>query len=141
MAGINATGNGLNNVLVGNSAANILTGGLGADTLTGGLGGDRFVFTATSESPATTGAWDVITDFSSNQGDKIDVSKIDASPANGQQHFTFIGSAAFSPNATGQLRFDSATHMLYGSTNADSAPELAIQLLGVTGLTAASLVL
>ncbi len=40
---IDATGNGLNNVLRGNSASNVLDGGAGADTMIGGGGDDRFV--------------------------------------------------------------------------------------------------
>jgi Ca2+-binding RTX toxin-like protein len=39
-AGINGTGNELNNVITGNTAANILTGGAGSDTLVGGGGAD-----------------------------------------------------------------------------------------------------
>ena len=39
-AGINGTGNELNNLITGNSAANILTGGAGNDTLVGGGGAD-----------------------------------------------------------------------------------------------------
>jgi Ca2+-binding RTX toxin-like protein len=39
-AGINATGNGLNNVLTGNDGANRLDGGGGNDTMTGGKGDD-----------------------------------------------------------------------------------------------------
>jgi len=40
---INATGNGLNNVLVGNEAANTLTGMGGADEMTGGDGNDSYI--------------------------------------------------------------------------------------------------
>jgi Ca2+-binding RTX toxin-like protein len=40
---INATGNGLDNILTGNSGNNTLNGGLGADTLIGGLGNDTYV--------------------------------------------------------------------------------------------------
>ncbi len=39
-AAINATGNGLGNVITGNAANNVLDGGLGADTLYGGGGND-----------------------------------------------------------------------------------------------------
>jgi len=39
-ANLNATGNGLNNVLIGNSGNNILNGGGGGDTLKGGGGND-----------------------------------------------------------------------------------------------------
>ena len=42
-AAINATGNGLNNVLTGNSGANVLNGGAGSDSLAGGLGNDTYV--------------------------------------------------------------------------------------------------
>ncbi len=66
-AGINATGNGLGNVITGNGAANILDGHAGNDTLTGGGGADIFLFKSGS------GA-DVITDFSVADGDTIDAS-------------------------------------------------------------------
>lgn len=41
---INASGNGIANVIIGNSGANTLNGGLGKDTLSGGKGKDNFVF-------------------------------------------------------------------------------------------------
>jgi serralysin len=41
-AGINGTGNALNNTLTGNAAVNVLNGGLGADALRGGLGNDVY---------------------------------------------------------------------------------------------------
>ena len=43
-ANINATGNGLNNILTGNAGNNTLNGGAGNDTMIGGLGRDLFVF-------------------------------------------------------------------------------------------------
>jgi hypothetical protein len=130
---IDATGNELDNVIVGNVAKNVIDGGLGADTLTGGLGGDRFTLKSVNDSPAVPGEWDVITDFSRAQGDKIDLRFIDANVVkSGDQAFTFIGTAAFGSNATGQLRFDAGTHMLYGSIDADADAEFAIELVGVT---------
>ena len=126
---INGTGNGLDNVLIGNSSANKLTGLAGADTLVGGLGADRFVYLSASDSGTTPGTWDVIQDFSRSQGDKIDLQAIDANTsAFGDQAFVFIGTAAFGANATAQLRFDAGTHMLYGSTDADSDAEFSIEL-------------
>ncbi|MBN9982554.1 hypothetical protein [Rhizobium laguerreae] len=42
-ASIDATGNGLSNILLGNSAANVLDGGAGDDTMRGGGGNDTYV--------------------------------------------------------------------------------------------------
>ncbi|EJN20488.1 M10 family metallopeptidase, partial [Pseudomonas sp. GM80] len=39
---LNATGNGLNNVLTGNAGNNIIDGGVGADTMIGGAGNDTY---------------------------------------------------------------------------------------------------
>src|SRR6185369_14520584 len=72
------TGEGGVNVLKGGGGADVLTGGAGADLLLGGLGGDRFVLTATSDSAV--GAEDAILDFSHAEGDRIDLSAIDAIP-------------------------------------------------------------
>jgi Ca2+-binding RTX toxin-like protein len=42
-AGIDGTGNNLDNLILGNGAGNVLAGGFGADTLIGGGGADRLV--------------------------------------------------------------------------------------------------
>ncbi|MDD3770014.1 MAG: Ig-like domain-containing protein [Sulfuricurvum sp.] len=39
---INATGNGMDNILIGNSGNNVLDGGIGADTMSGGMGDDIY---------------------------------------------------------------------------------------------------
>jgi len=89
--------------LSGFNGNDTITGGGGADILSGGKGADRFVFKSVSES-----RWskiDTITDFSASQGDKIDLSKIDAKAGvAGNQAFTFIGNAEFS-GRKGELRF------------------------------------
>ena len=51
----------------------------------------------------------------------------------GNGKFKFV--SAFSANATGQLRFDAANHLLLGSTDADSAAEFSILLTGVNSMT------
>jgi hypothetical protein len=113
-----------------------LVGGQGVDTLTGGKGADTFVFNNESESWITSTTRDTITDFNHNENDKIDLSAIDANEKlAGDQAFMFIGSAAFNKtNASGQLRFDATSKILYGSTDADSKPEFSIQLNGVKSL-------
>jgi Ca2+-binding RTX toxin-like protein len=72
---INGTGNNLNNIISGNAANNILDGGNGGtDRLTGLEGADTFRFTFRPSSFRNTTA-DHITDFSSSQGDKIQITK------------------------------------------------------------------
>jgi hypothetical protein len=50
----------------------------------------------------------------------------------GNQAFSFIGTAAFS--AAGQLRYDAAAGVLYGSVDADGDAEFAVLLTGVSNL-------
>ncbi|WP_434657502.1 matrixin family metalloprotease [Pseudomonas sp. R3-56] len=150
-------GNGLDNRLTGNSAANvldglggadtleggagndqleggagndILIGGIGTDTLIGGDGADQFVFTALDDLGSGS-ARDVIFDFSALQGDKIDLSGLDADTLTAlNDTFSFIDSADFT--GAGQLRF--VDHVLYGNVNGDLNADFEIQLLGVNSL-------
>ncbi|MBT2295942.1 calcium-binding protein, partial [Pseudomonas fluorescens] len=153
-AHLNGTGNSLGNVLTGNTGNNVLNGGAGndklnggagndmliggtgADVLTGGTGADRFVFSALNELGKGS-ARDVITDFSSILGDKIDLSKLDANilttPING---FSFIDSNAFT--SAGQLRF--VDQVLYGNINGNLDADFEIQLLGVNTFSANDLI-
>ncbi|TAN47255.1 MAG: hypothetical protein EPN21_18120 [Methylococcaceae bacterium] len=147
-AAANLTGNTSNNVLTGNDGNNglngavgrdTLFGGVGTDKLTGGDGADVFDFNSIAES-GISNARDMITDFSAVQGDKIDLSGMDANTASsGNQSFTMISGSVFS--AAGQLRYDAGLHVLYGNVDADVAPEFSIQLSGVAGTNAASFVL
>ena len=116
------------NKLNGLAGNDTLIGGAGTDTLTGGVGADVFKYNPLADSIPK--SHDVITDFKHSQGDKIYLSAIDAK----DKAFTFIGSAAFNSDATGQLRFDAKTSTLYGSINADSTPEFAVVLTGVKSL-------
>jgi serralysin len=109
----NLTGSAFGDRLTGNGSANVLTGGGGADRLTGGDGADRFVYLSVSDSTVATSGRDIIVDFSRAQGDKIDLSAIDAdSNAGSDQAFTFIGAANFS-NTAGELRFTQSSGKTY----------------------------
>uniref|UniRef100_UPI002608F272 beta strand repeat-containing protein n=1 Tax=uncultured Roseibium sp. TaxID=1936171 RepID=UPI002608F272 len=55
-----------NDVIIGGDGDDVLIGGLGSDTLTGGAGADTFVLTSLAEA-------DIITDYSFDEGDKIDL--------------------------------------------------------------------
>jgi Ca2+-binding RTX toxin-like protein len=136
------TGTDVANKLNGLAGNDTLIGGLGKDSLTGGVGADVFKFNSVNDSSALPKQADIITDFKHAQGDKIDLSAIDANSVSpSDQAFTLIIAATFSADATGQLRFDAKTSTLYGSTNADAAPEFAIVLSGVKTLVAEDFIL
>lgn len=144
-ASINASGNALDNYIVGNDAANQLSGfdgadwligGLGRDTLVGGAGADRFDFNAVAES-AVGANRDVINDFSAAQGDKIDLSGIDANTlVASDQAFSYIGAAAFT-SVAGQLRFSAG--ILAGDVDGNGVADFELQLVGASSLVAADL--
>lgn len=156
---ISGVGNTLDNTLSGNAAANtlkgvsgndtiaggggndVLNGGAGRDLLTGGAGADVFDFDKVTDSNAS--ARDTIKDFLRGT-DKIDLTTIDADGAvSGNGVFTFVGTKAFSANATGQLRYavSSSGVVVYGSTDADATAEFQIILTGVSALGAADFAL
>ncbi len=109
--------------LNGGAGNDRLIGGAGGDRLTGGSGADRFVFTAIGQSPPGAGH-DRITDFHRTQGDRIDISAIDAIGGGVNDGFDFIGSDPFS--AAGQLRFDPATHLLQANVNGNLNPDFEV---------------
>lgn len=87
--------------LTGGAGNDLIYGGLGQDSMTGGGGADIFRFDSVGQSAANSS--DFIFDFTSTEGDRIDLSRIDAnSLLSGDQAFAFIGDATFS--AAGQLR-------------------------------------
>lgn len=126
-----------NDTLNGGLGNDLLRGAGGSDRLTGGGNSDTFDFNQAGESGPGSTARDIIIDFvaGSGIGDQIDLSDIDANgnSADGNQAFTYIGSAAFSTtNATGQLRYSGG--ILRGSIDADSAAEFEIALTGSPSL-------
>ncbi|WP_225770492.1 calcium-binding protein [Inquilinus sp. Marseille-Q2685] len=124
--------------LIGNAAANTLAGGGGADVLTGGGGADRFV-----SSMAWQGT-DQITDFSHAQGDRIDLSAIDAdgNGLDGDDSFTFIGTAVFT-GVAGQVRYavSGGDAVIAGDINGDGVSDLEIVLSNVGSLQESDFVL
>jgi Ca2+-binding RTX toxin-like protein len=129
-------GNSLNNTLIGNAQANVLNGGAGADVLTGRGGADTFVFSAVNEMGIGANR-DVITDFSSLQGDKIDLTHFDANLLSaGVDGFTFIGANDFT--GAGQIRF--IDHVLSGNVSGNAGADFEIQLVGVNSFSANDLV-
>jgi hypothetical protein len=131
-----------NNLLVGTSAADVLIGGGGQDTMTGGAGADLFVFNAASDSGPVPQQADLITDFSSTDGDLLDLRGINASLGNAStQNIQFVGSAAFTgPN---QLRtwIGKGSTWIEGTFGGSANPNFFVQLKGEQQLTAADFLL
>lgn len=102
--------------LYGNSGNDVLNGGRGIDILEGGSGGDRFVFTidwrdAGESDPLHN---DYINDFSRIEGDRIDLSAVDANTFSIMDFsFQFIGSAQFT--GTAQIRYENG--VIYGNND------------------------
>jgi Ca2+-binding RTX toxin-like protein len=129
-----------NDTLSGGSGNDRLIGGTGKDAMTGGSGNDVFDFNALSEMGTTSTTRDVIADFIRGH-DRIDLATLDANTAtttNDAFRGTLIAaSAGFT--AAGQLKL--ASGVLYGNIDADSTAEFAIQLTGVSALSAADFIL
>lgn len=120
-----------------------LQGGKGADILSGGTGRDSFVYTAASESTVATTGRDRIEDFSHAQGDRIDLSAIDAvTGTSGNQAFTYIGSAGYSGKG-GEVRVAAVTGgvLVYADLDGDKSSDMSILVTGVSSLTAADFIL
>ena len=130
-------------VLVGGAGDDILVGGPGSDTLSGGTGADRFVFRP-GDLDADPAKSDRITDFSRDDGDRIDLSAFDADPTTSKRDaFTFVGTAGFSKRA-GELRIDTsgAYQVILGDLNGDGVADFTINLSkSAPGLMASDFVL
>jgi Ca2+-binding RTX toxin-like protein len=136
-----------NDVLVmlsAGSTGSTLNGGAGADTLSLYFGSFTCDYNAVSDSPAGAGR-DTIDEFA-GQGDDvefasiIDLTTIDANVLlSGNQAFTWIGGAAFT--AAGQLRYNTTTGILQGSTDGDTATEFEIQLVGAPAISVSDILL
>jgi len=143
----NLSGSRFNDTLTGNLGSNVLSGGLGADVLTGGLGADVFRYQSVQDSGLAAGSNDRITDFSSLQFDRIDLSAIDANVfAAGDQAFTWRVSPLPIINppvalAVGELGFNTVggNSFVYGRTSASA--DFKLQLDGVSTLNASQFVL
>jgi len=134
-------GNGTRNMLSGGQGNDKLTGGASGDTLTGGVGADTFDFNSVGDSLASSTRRDVITDFNQAEGDKIDLSGIDAIlGTTTNDAFTLV--SGYSKTA-GELRFDhkNGDTFLYGDVNGDGSSDFVVQLTGSFDLTQADFLL
>lgn len=127
--------------IAGGEGADTLIGGVGGDSLAGGTDADTFVFRFTTESTGAGAARDVILDFNRFEGDRIDISGIDArTNIAGDQAFTFVtwytkkpGEVMASPEGGG--------YVVKGDINGDGASEFMIKVMGPAAPTAADFIL
>ena len=128
-------------LLSGGWDADTLQGGAGADQLYGGLGADRFVWTTLRDTAVARTNRDMVQDFSTAEGDKIDLSAMDAKAGvKGNQAFTLVD--AFTGHK-GELRiqFTSDGCVVFGDTNGDGSADFSIGFLGTSALTFTDFVL
>lgn len=126
------TGGAGNDTLSGGGGDDVLIGGDGQDVMSGGAGRDRFIFSALSDS--TVAAPDTILDFSWFEGDRMDLSQIDANPIlAGNQAFAFVGTGAFLGGGQGSVRYahDGLDTMVLIDAGDGGAPDMAIRLAGL----------
>lgn len=119
-----------NDALLGGLGHDRMTGGSGKDQLTGGFGADQFQFTSWRDSGAGPAGRDVITDLNRAQGDKINLSVMDANlRLSGNQAFEFIGTDGFSGSA-GELRYqqNSGTVLISADLNGDGKADFSIEV-------------
>jgi Ca2+-binding RTX toxin-like protein len=130
------------NNLNGGDGDDTIFGGGGADTLTGGSGADTFVYTGMSQSTAGASGRDIITDFSHADGDRIDLSGMDADRVQpGLQAFTFV--TAFD-GAAGELASHAVRgggYLVQADTNGDGRADFSIMVHAGAPLTAGDFIL
>ena len=132
-----------NDVIFGGTGNDAIVGGAGADSLYGGSGADRFVFTSISDSTVSSLGRDVIRDFSYGQGDRIDLSIIDANVlAGGNQSFSYIGGSGFH-GVAGELRavYSGGNTVVSGDVNGDGRADFAITIAGVSAVSSLNYIL
>jgi len=154
-AAISGRGNELDNNIRGNAGDNLLLGLAGTDRLYGGAGNDRlsggagqdllageagadtFLFDDGDFAGLGGATADRILDFSKTQGDRIDLSAVDAIPGGGDNGFAYLGTGNFT-GAAGQLRSFQANGatFLSGDTDGDGVGNFLIRIDGLHTLTA-----
>ena len=119
-----------NDSLFGETGNDKLYGQAGIDRLTGGAGKDTFYFRAYSDSGDIKSKADIIFDFSVTQGDRIDVTALDANVRTATNDaFIYRSSGQFTGRA-GELRVEklASDTYVYCDNDGDKVAEFVIRL-------------
>lgn len=138
-------GGGGTDVLNGKQGNDTLIGGLGADSLVGEHGADVFLIRSAAESRPGQDNRDFINGFVRAQGDRLDLSGVDADSRTAiNDPFTFIGDAAFS-GVAGQLRVftfgGNAFCIVEADVDGDGAADMQVFVNGIAQLVVGDFVL
>ena len=129
--------------LFGNSGKDELTGRGRQDTLTGGGSADSFIFQKLRDSLPEADRHDIITDFSHEQGDVIDLHQIDADLVQAGDQPFFLGGSAFTDTPGELIQFIHAISgdtILQGDVGGDGVADFEIALENGPVLVAADFV-
>ncbi|WP_047099793.1 beta strand repeat-containing protein [Sphingomonas sanxanigenens] len=134
-------GGGGNDAIYGFAGNDVIVGGAGRDSLIGGTGADRFVYESVSDTAGTNlSLVDRITDFSTAQGDQIDLSGIDAVTGGTNDAFTLV--AAFTGVAGQLISVASGSgYLVQGDVNGDGAADFTINVTTPAPLTGTDFIL
>lgn len=147
--GIGGTGNDTlfggigHDTLDGNDGADQLIGGLGLDRLNGDAGADQFIYTSVAESTAGVTGRDVVQDFMRAEGDKINLTAIDADAAVAlDQNFVWRGALAFN-GVHGALRVVNygANTLVQADLDGDKVADFSILVQGINNMVATDFLL
>ena len=145
-------GNAVSNEIEGGSGNDIIDAGTGDDTLTGasgkdimsgGVGSDIFSYQNVTESDIVNpNAFDLIKDFNLSEGDKIDLSAMDAkSGGTTNDIFSFYSSAPKTAGASSDGAVWFSNGFLFASNDTDIQAEFKVALNGVSNITASNIIL
>jgi choice-of-anchor C domain-containing protein len=131
-------GNGGNDILIGNAGLNLLHGGAGRDVMDGGAGDDTYYFDAITDSGATPDTADLIRTFVQGaglEGDKIDLSAVDANAGEGGDQDFDWGGEDTAVLANGLTWYKDTAHnrtVIQMDNNGDTTADMMIVLAGTT---------
>jgi len=119
----------------GGDGNDLIYGGGGADQITGGAGADRFVYETVADSSYAATSRDKILDFSHSEGDRINLTAIDAKPGGADDAFKIV--AAFT-GAGGELRITASggDWLAAMDLNGDKVADMGITVVSSTQLVA-----